>query len=409
MQTKDIFPSIVGGVAGSIADNGLSMLTGRSNMQAQADIQFDNWKKQFDLVNEYNKPINQLSRWSDVGVNPFVNPSGSQMVGASSSQASPSTSMPSFSPASGFGNTFSQLMQGLLSAQQAKGKGIENEKLSDFISAQIRNQLSQAGHAEVLQELDQLKVDFEKEFGRSKYKASIFKELSDGLASYSKALLNRDFEPARLSSETWRNNLEGLLAKAKKDMTDLEYQDLETRLYYLDDMLQGDLEVKRSESTRNRAEAFKAREEGRTQESVRRLNSMNAFKSEAEGNKFYAEYERLQHTEKAFVDKLISEASIEHKKDRVFSWQFGIELAKAVALGAMSITGAAKLWRLLRGAQSAGAAVKIAGRNKKSVGDIMEHVSAPSEKGSGAPVFPRDKDLYPNLYQIWQSGRGGVR
>lgn len=409
MADTNIWPSVVGGVAGSVADTGLSMLTGRSNMQAQADLQYANWKKQFDAINEYNRPANQLRRWSEIGVNPFVNPSGSQMVGMSSSQATPSGAMPAFTPAAGFGNSFSQLMQGLLSAQQAKGKGLENEQLSDFLSAQIRNQLSQAGHAEVLQELDQLKVDFEREFGRSKYKASIIHELSNAFESYSKALLNRDYEPARISSETWRNNLEGLLAKAKNHLTDLEYQDLETRLYYLDDMLQGDLEVKQSESTRNRAEAYKAREEGRTQESVRRLNAMNAFRSEAEGNKFYAEYERLQHTEKAFVDKLISEASIEHKKDRVFSWQFGIELAKAVALGAMSVTGAGKLWRLLKGATSAQAAVNIAGKNKKSVGDIMEHVGKPSEKGSGAPVFPRDKDIYPNLYRIWQSGRSGVR
>lgn len=409
MADTSIWPSVVGGVVGSFADTGLSMLTGRSNMQAQADLQFANWKKQFDAINEYNRPANQLKRWSEVGVNPFVNPGSAMSVGKSSSDASPSAGLPAFAPAAGFGNSFSQLMQGLLSAQQAKGKGIENEKLSDFLSAQIRNQLSQAGHAEVLQELDQLKVDFEREFGRSKYKSSIFKELSSALESYSKALLNRDYEPARISSETWRNNIEGLLSQAKKRLTDLEYQDLETRLYYLDDMLQGDLEVKQSESNRNRAEAYKAREEGRTQESVRRLNAMNAFKSEAEGNKFYAEYERLQHTEKAFVDKLISEASIEHKKDRVFSWQFGIELAKAVAMGAMTVTGAGKLWRLLRGATSAQAAANIASKNKKSVGDIMEHVGTTSEQGSGVPVFPRDKDLYPNLYRIWQSGRSGVR
>lgn len=91
----------------------------------------------------------------------------------------------------------------------------------------------------------------------------------------------------------------------------------------------------------------------------------------------------------------------------MFTWQFGIELAKAVAFGAMSITGAGKLWRMFKGLRTAESATRVAGQNKKSVGDIMEHVGKPSEKGSGAPVFPRDKDKYPNLYRIWSSGKSG--
>ena len=404
----DIFPSIAAGGAMGLVDTGLSMLTGRSNMQYQSDLAFENWKKQFNMINEYNKPINQLKRYADVGVNPFVNPSGSQMVGMSSSGASPSAPMPAFSPAAGFGSSFSQLMSGILSAYQSKGKGIENEKLGEFLDAQIRNQLSQAGHQEVLAELDSVKLGLEKQFGKSKYRSEIYKAFSEAAQSFTQALLNRDYEPALKASETWKNNMEGLLSKAKKDMTDLEYFELETRLEYLDDMLQGDIEVKRSERSKNYAEAFKAKEEGKTQESLRRLNSANAFRSEAEGNKFYEEYQRLTHTEKAFVDKLTAEAEIERKKNAVFSWKFGMELAKAVGMGAIGFTGAGKLWRLFRGVRSAQAAKNIANTNKKQVGDITSHLAKPGEKGV-SPDFndPAVREQYSTIASIL--GHGGVR
>ena len=408
MNKSDIFPSIATGGALGVVDTGLSMLTGRSNMQYQSDLAFENWKKQFNMINEYNKPINQLKRYAAAGVNPFVNPSGSQMVGMSSSAAVPQSAMPSFSPVNGFGNSFSQIMSGLLSAAQAKGKSIENSKLGEFLDAQIREKLSQAGHQEVLAELDGVKLSLEKEFGKSKYRSEIYKSFSAAAQSFTQALLNRDFEPALKASETWKNNMEGLLSKAKKDLTDLEYSELETRLYYLDDMLLGDIEVKRSERSKNLADAYKAREEGRTQESVRRLNSANAFRSEAEGNKFYEEYQRLSHTEKAFVDKLTAEAEIERKKNAVFSWKFGAELAKAVGMGVIGLTGAGKLWKFFRGVRSVEAARNIANQNKKSVGDITEHLAKPKEKGT-APDWndPKVQEQYPTLSSIFR--HGGVR
>lgn len=70
----DAFGASGGAGVASVASNAINGLMNVGfnswNTSNQLDAQFRNWKKQFNLINEYNKPINQMSRFQEAGLNP---------------------------------------------------------------------------------------------------------------------------------------------------------------------------------------------------------------------------------------------------------------------------------------------------------------------------------------------------
>lgn len=118
----------------SVADTGTKWYAGRKSDVAKSNLEFANrarqmaleqdyWQQQFDIVNQYNSPAQQLQRLWDANINPLFG-LGSGFSGASNaSVSSPSPSSYGISGSSSGGlstgmNFASELLNGVLSARR---------------------------------------------------------------------------------------------------------------------------------------------------------------------------------------------------------------------------------------------------------------------------------------------------
>lgn len=392
------------GLGSSLVGGGLSYLTGRASQEHAAELQWQNWKRMFDYEAEYNKPINQLKRSAAAGVNPFVSPAGAQMVGTSSMQMGAPAAAPGASPVPfDFGTNFNQIMSGLLAVRQSEGEGIKNKNLQSFLDAQIKNQLSQAGYNDVQSAYQNMANEIYREFGRKKNDAELQNLLKDLETKQADILLKSSergyYDQSRMESLAREAHERALAVLGQKDIDAFDTR-LRTWIRQAESQIKANLagayeSGERAKLAGAQTETENALRSGRV--------SAQALENGLSAIDFLVNSQENEDGELRMIEQLRNEVELKSKENNTFYWRFAAEMLSALAQGAFSVTFAGKVLRAARGAQSAVQATKQL--KSAGVGDITEHVAKPTPKGSGAPVFPRDKDKYPNLYHIWQMGQ----
>lgn len=397
-DTNDLLGYGVAGAASSLIGGGLSYLTGRSSQERAAELQWENWKKMFDYQAEYNKPVNQLKRSAAVGVNPFVSPTGAQMVGMSSQQMGAPASAPGASAVPfEFGSNFNQILQGLLNYRSSIGKDIENSKLPEWFDAQIREKLVHAGYEDVMSQGQELANEITRLYGKMEKRAQISNLMKDTLLKASQIMLNDDL--GELAAQ------QRLTELARESHYRAEAVLGQKNIDAFDTRLNAWLDTVKSEQAANYSSAHLRREQALTENRLRdeRYTEL-VIENGLRGIQFANEDEFSHQDREQALRYSIEQADLLSKENNVFYWRFAVDVLKAVADGVISATFASKLLKFGKAGKEAKTAEEFQKKAKK-VGDIMEHVGSPSETGSGAPVFPRDKDKYPNLYRIWNMGK----
>lgn len=388
----------VAGAASSLIGGGLSYITGRSSQERAAELQWENWKRMFDYQADYNKPINQLKRSAQVGVNPFVSPTGAQMVSMNSQQIGAPAAAPGASPVPfEFGSNFNQILQGLLNYRSSVGKDIENSKLSDWFDAQIREKLVHAGYEDVMTQGEEMANEITRLYGKMEKRAKIQNIMKDTLLKASQIMLNDDLgelaAQQRLTELAKESHYRALAVLGQKDIDSY------------DTRLDAWLDTVKSQQAANYSSAEESHERAATERKLRdeRYTEL-VIENGLRGIQFANEEEFSHQDREQALRYSIEQADLLSKENNVFYWRFVVDVLKAVADGVISATFASKLLKFGKAGKDAKTAEEFKNKANK-VGDIMEHVGEPSGKGSGAPVFPRDKDKYPNLYKIWHMGK----
>lgn len=365
----NIAGSALGGVAGSAASGLMNYFTSRSQQEYASELQYTNWKRMFDYASAYNSPANQLRRSAQVGINPFVSPSGATSVAFGRQDAAPSAAAP-VAPGSpfDFGSSFSQVMQALLTSSQVKRAGIENSRLGEFLDAQIRHQISEAGLAEVNTAYQEMANEVYAQYGKMEQRAKLKNLFKDLAVKESQILLNSaeadyDYHKAleALASEA-HLRAKAVLGQKEIDVFDARFQKW--------------LEFTDSQITANRAGASRDTAVARTEnelrsERKRELILENGLRAIA----FESEDEFSRSERQVLLDRSIEEAEIASKENNLYYYKFAVDVLKAVAQGAMSATFGYKLLKTTKAAKASGKTAKAA----KSKDDFEKVVNESAE------------------------------
>lgn len=358
------FGKAVGGggvsLVSSIAEKATDYFLNRNSADHQANLNYDTWKKEFDVQNAYNNPQQELARYAAVGLNPYVSTEGSSMIGGSTSRnnmGSSAVAPVGYTPPPA--TSFNSAMQAILALSQARGQNIRNSKLGALIDAQIEDLLKKAGYNEVMTDFQQMANEVYNEIGRKKARAEYQNLLSDLAKKSSEILLNNNLTEKAAAEALEAHAREGL-ARARSFLTKKEIESYETRLNAW-------LNLTKSQISANHASAFKNVAEGNTENALRphRVTSAvleNGIKAIAFGND-----KDFSHDERQFArDLLESQSSIKHKEDVLYYWRFAMDVLQAVVDGVMTVT---KAGFFLKAAKSAGSKGKL---DSKSVRNELD-------------------------------------
>ena len=331
-------PALIGaGAASSVAGTLTSWLTGRSSQEHAANLQFDNWKKMFDYEAAYNSPVNQLRRASKAGVNPFVSPTGSQMLQMASAHGTPNASIPVAFGSEGFGTSFSQIMQGLLAAQAAEGKGIENKKLASVLDSQIQANWARAGYEQSLADFQKMENEVYSEFGRKKARNEVRKLYGEIAKQSSEIFLNE-----QLSEKAAAERLESLTRfaheQAKAALTQKELDVFDQKFDIWKNLTMSQIQANKASAYESYKTGEFHAEQAQTEKEIRsfRKDAMtleNGLKAVAFNNENkYSDSERA-----VALDAAISTAEIKDKENKLYYARFAIEVFNAVVNGIFDV------------------------------------------------------------------------
>lgn len=334
-KSYSIFAPVVGGLASGAGSGLLSYMTGRSSQEHAANLQYDNWKRMFDYEAAYNHPANQLRRSASVGVNPFVSPSGAQMVGLSSMNTGTPAAAPGAMPID-FSGSFNQVMQGLLHARESVGKDIENSKLGKWIDANILEKLKHAGYEEVMTHGQKLQNELVELYGKTHERAKISNLMKDTALKASQIMLNDD-----LSEEAASAALLNFAKEAhERALAVLGQKDIDA----FDSRLNAWLDEVKSQVLANRAAAYRDTEIGKTENKMRESRYVEqVIKNGLAAIQFQNEEEFSHDDRQTALDYAIQSAQIQEKENNLVYWRFAVDVLRAVVEGAITATFAGKL------------------------------------------------------------------
>lgn len=341
----NILASAAAGLAGSVGSGLVNYLTGRSSQEYAAQLQLENWKKQFDYENQYNLPVNQLKRWASVGVNPFFNSSNSSMVGASTAQMSPQASAPSPFPFD-FGSSFSQILSGLLNAASVKGKSVESDKMGEFLDAQTRKLIADAGYSETMQRYQNMANEVYSLYGRSKAGAEL-KNLLMELGVKSADMILKQSEAGYYDQKQIESLATEAYYRAKSVLGQKEIDTFQERF---------DMFLKEAESRikANTAGATKDIALAKTEDALRSDRKVELqLENGLRAIQFTNEEEFSRSDRQIALDTAIEAMELKHKENQLYYWKFGVDVLKAVASGALSATLGFKLFKAAKSAKAA--------------------------------------------------------
>lgn len=355
----------------SLVDTVGGWITGRDNMEKQAQLSYNQWKRQFDETNRYNTPANELKRYSQIGVNPFVTKEGATMFGKSMSGAVPQSVLPQFTPGFNFANSYNQVMNGLLLGSQTQGQNIQNTRLGDMLDAQKMLLIRKAGHEDLMNEYQKMANDVFQKTGEEHARAVVKNILEDTALKSSNILLNKD-----LSKEAANKALEALanktLLEAKEKLARKDYDFFEQRFEIWKKEALAHVDTYKSESSKNYAQGQYYKEEAETERQIRsyKVNEKileNGIKAIDFMNK--KEFDRdIQATQLA---TLIEQMEIAAKENNVYYFRFATEVLKAMNDGVMNWVLGKGLLKVGKGARTKEALQKQVKQAKES-GNLEE-------------------------------------
>lgn len=372
---------------GSMLSGLVSDYTGKQNMERQAQLSYENWKKQFDETNRYNLPIKELTRWSAAGVNPLFNMHSAQMVGTGSSRAVPQSITPQFAPID-LGSNFNTIMNALLSARNIQGKSIENSRLGDMLDAQIKLNLQKAGYQELMNDYQAMANDVYQRYGSMHERAKIKNLMKDTALKASQILLNDD-----LSEEAAASAMHHLASEAhERALAVLGQKEID----YFDRKFNVWSNLAKSQIHANNAGASKDVQVGKYYNelgiSEHKLRDPRYTSLILENGLRAIDFE-YKGQEKPYELKTLEEAAaIAEKNNDTYYARFVTELIGAVANSAVSITAAGKMYKGMK-------AIDTMQKSKSAVGSVDAHVKPDIEKGVAVSKAEM-KSNYPTLYHL---------
>lgn len=323
-------------LAGAAAvSGGQSILNGIGNAINQSisnEQSMRNWRKQFDMVNEYNLPVNQLSRWAAAGINPAVAMQGGQSLQSSMSHATPNfNAVPA--PPINVGSNMLDAVNSALGIAQARNQDIKNEHEDALLSAQERKLLADANAQQVaadLGEIDKLTRDARNNAEVRKLTEEYKKLVIDAATS---AAQGRLFDQQALTSAA-----DGLLKYMQAKLTDKEYEALEIKVKSLDEYYRAVIDDTRASAGEHRAGAGLKRQQTETESIETGLKGLE-FQNESDFGRIRYEQE---------IEKIRQEVESIDKENDLIYWRFAQGVLRDLISGAVGAFAAGKVMRVLR-------------------------------------------------------------
>lgn len=198
------------------AQNAFNAQQAELNRQFQMNMMQQN----FDMVNQYNTPANQMERLRQAGLNPFS--SQGQAYSASSTSSSPTSpsgstavgSAPAYTQSS-FASRWSDLASASHAIAQADRAGIDTEFLKETLKARIDNETARS-------EIQQVLSKYQNEMSKKELDL-ITQKIQETIENWQNISSETD------ANHTWRQWL--ALSQKNKYLKDTEVQDVMRSIY----------------------------------------------------------------------------------------------------------------------------------------------------------------------------------
>lgn len=205
--------------------------------QKSRDFTKEMYDKQWSDYTDYNSYVSMVKRAEQAGVSPaalFQNGAPSSIGGLSPASVGHSASpSPSYAdvvnPVNRQAETFHSISQGLQALSQATKTGFETSKIVPLMSAQIKNQLSQAGLNDIRQSSEDFELGLRKIYGKKLYDSELGKNYAQMLNSYNQAYLYAE-EGKTQDSIRELNKADRLYKDALRDSTDKQVQFMDLQM-----------------------------------------------------------------------------------------------------------------------------------------------------------------------------------
>lgn len=177
-------------------------------MSYQNELQMQTWETQQNAINEYNKPVNQIARLSEAGINPnsigdvqgnysSVSPEASIGLGSTN----PQSVMPDLS-------VFSDLAKNFFEGQDVELRRKQTDLNEKLVDSSIKVQSQQVEN--LLLEKDKTKASIDEIKTRT---AAIVKDVDIKYQQLKQGLFDLKFKALRFGLDSYRNNWEEAVAR----------------------------------------------------------------------------------------------------------------------------------------------------------------------------------------------------
>lgn len=255
--------------------------------QKLSDIAFNQWRQSFNMQNEYNSYGNQISRMLSAGINPNSLYGSAAGVATSSMGATSPSQPPQISPTpfqshaspiglpTGFANTRSLLSDTgsfLRDIGQAKKLGVETTQLEKLFDLEVEERQQKIFGQKVVNEGVSLQ-----NYVLDKTKDTQVRKATEDLLKVIAETENVEQDTEKKLQDMFTSYSEELLNIAKRKMSEKEFEILQFKVDHLDEEFKNQMELLRSQSANQRAQAKLNRELAITEKDLRsgRVNCLD--------------------------------------------------------------------------------------------------------------------------------------